>query len=146
MTSTLTLPSLDALKAQAKRLRATFGAQGNPIGHGQALELLAHQHGYKDWNTFHAAIGNRPPPTPVAIGDRVRGHYLGQAFNAEVIGVQALSSVDKFRITLNFDEAVDVVTFESFSAYRKRVTCTIDRAGRTAEKTSDGRPHLQLRL
>jgi len=146
MTSALTLPSLEALKLQAKRLRATLGTQGNPIGHAQALEMLAHQHGYKDWNTLHAAIGNRPPPAPVAVGDRVRGHYLGQPFDADVIGVQTLSSADKFRITLNFDEAVDVVTFESFSAYRKRVSCTIDRAGRTAEKTSDGRPHLQLQL
>jgi len=146
MTSTLTIPSLDALKAQARRLRATLGAEGNPIGHGKALEMQGHQHGYRDWNTLHAAIGNRPPPAPVAIGDRVHGLYLGQRFDAEVIGVQALSSQDKFRITLNFDEAVDVVTFESFSAYRKRVTCTIDRAGRTVEKTSDRRPHLQLRL
>ena len=146
MTSTLNPHSLEALKAQARRLRVTLNAEGHPIGHGQALELLARQHGYKDWNVLHAAIGNRPPAAPVALGDRVSGDYLGQAFDGVVIGVQALSSQDRFRVTMNFDEAVDVVTFESFSAFRKRVTCTIDRSGRTVEKTSNGRPHLQLRF
>ena len=29
-------------------------------------------------------------------------------------------------ITVDFDEPVDVVEFESFSAFRKRVTATID--------------------
>ncbi|NNG04062.1 MAG: hypothetical protein HKM95_08170 [Inquilinus sp.] len=144
--SSLPLPSIEALKTQAKRLRATLAADGTSIGHGRSLELLAHQHGYKDWNTLHAAIGNRPRPSPVAVGDRVGGHYLSQPFDGEVIGVQALTTPDRYRVTLRFDEPVDVVTFDSFSAYRRRVTCTIDRAGRTAEKTSDGRPHMVLRL
>ena len=48
------------------------------------------------------------------------------------------------RMTLNFDEPVDVVTFDSFSAFRQRVNCTVDETGRTAAKTSDGRPHLEL--
>ena len=146
MTGTSQLPSLEDLKAQARRLRATLAADGTAVGHSRALELLAHQHGYKDWNTLHAAIGNRPPPAPVAVGDRVHGRYLGQPFEGEVIGVQALASPDRFRVTLQFDEPVDVVTFDSFSAFRQRVTGTIDRTGRTAEKTSDGRPHMELEL
>ena len=146
MTGSSQLPSLEDLKAQARRLRATLAADGTPVGHGRALELLAHQHGYKDWNTLHAAIGNRPPPAPVAVGARVAGRYLSQPFAGEVIGVQALATPDRFRVTLRFDAPVDVVTFDSFSAYRRRVTCTIDRAGRTAEKTSDGRPHMELAL
>ena len=146
MTGSSQLPSLENLKAQAKRLRATLAADGTPVGHGRALELLAHQHGYRDWNTLHAAIGNRPRPSPVAVGDRVRGRYLGQPFEGEVIGVQALATPDRFRVTLQFDAPVDVVTFDSFSAYRRRVTGTIDRTGRTTEKTSDGRPHMELAL
>ena len=146
MTGTSQLPSLEDLKAQARRLRATLAADGTSIGHSRALELLAHQHGYKDWNTLHAAIGNRLPPSPVAVGDRVRGRYLSQPFEGEVIGVQILATPDRFRVTLQFDEPVDVVTFDSFSAYRRRVTSTIDRTGRTAEKTSDGRPHMELAL
>ena len=146
MTGSNTLASIEELKAQARRLRATLAAEGTPIGHSRALELLAHQHGYRDWNALHAALGNRPAPSPVAVGDRVRGRYLSQPFEGEVIGVQALATPDRFRVTLQFDAPIDVVTFDSFSAYRQRVTGTIDRTGRTAEKTSDGRPHLELAL
>lgn len=146
MTGSLSLPSIEALKVQAKRLRAKLASQGAPIGHGAALEVLAHHYGYKDWNTLRAAVGKRPPPCPVTLGARVRGHYLAQAFVGQVIGVQALSPPGSFRVTLDFDEPVDVVTFDSFSAFRKRVSCVIDAAGVSAEKTSDGRPHLQLRL
>lgn len=139
------LPSIDNLKSQAKRLRATLAASGTEVGHAKALELLARQHGFKDWNTLHAAVGNGPV-CPVSLGARVRGHYLGQAFEGEVIGVQALTATGRYRVTFRFDEPVDVVTFESFSAFRQRVSCTIDERGVTVEKTSNGRPHLQLDL
>ncbi len=145
MNDSLTLPSIEALKDQAKRLRTKLDSDGAPISHSRSLELMAHQYGYKDWNTLHATVGNQPPPCPVAVGTRVRGHYLGQAFAGDVIGVQVLTP-GRFRITFNFDEPVDVVTFESFSNFRKRVSCVIDRTGTTAEKTSDGRPQLQLEL
>jgi len=140
------LPSLDELKAQAKRLRHELDAGGTPVNHARALELMAHQYGYKDWNTLHAAIGNQPPPPPVALGQRVGGRYLGQAFDGEVIAVRAMDDGNHYRITLAFEEPVDVVTFESFCAFRHRVSATIDRRGVTAEKTSDGRPHLVLSL
>lgn len=139
------LPSLDGLKDQAKRLRARFAAEDQPISHSRALELVAAQYGFRDWNTLHAAIGNRPPFDPWQLGSRVRGHYLGQPFDAKVLGVQALTAqTGHYRLTLHFDEPVDVVTFESFSAFRQRVNCTVDETGRTASKTSDGRPHLEL--
>lgn len=146
MIGSLPLPSIEALKGQAKRLRATLAADGTTIGHGRSLELLAHQYGFKDWNTLHAAIGNRPQPSPVAVGDRVEGLYLNQPFTGDVIGVQSLVTPGRYRVTLHFDQPVDVVTFDSFSSFRQRVTCTIDRSGKTAEKTSDGRPHMELRL
>lgn len=145
MNGSLPLHSLEDLKDQAKRLRAKLEADGEPIGHSRSLELLAHQYGYRNWNTLHAVLGNRPPASPVALGARVGGRYLGQAFTGEVIGVRTLSP-DRFRVTLDFDEPVDVVTFESFSNFRKRVSCTIDGRGVTSEKTSNGLPQLQLRL
>lgn len=138
------LPSIGELKSQARRLRNKLEANGSPIGHGQSLELLAHQHGYRDWNTLHAAAGNRPPACPVVLGQKVRGHYLGQPFEGEVLGVQAFAHGDRFRVTLLFDEPVDVVTFDSFSSFRKRVSCVIGHDGKTVEKTSNGRPHLSL--
>jgi Glyoxalase superfamily protein len=138
--------SLDELKSQAKRLREGLARDGMLVGHSGSLELLAYQLGYKDWNTLFAAIGNRPPSCPVDLGARVSGEYLGQPFRAEVIGVGALGSDDRYRVTLKFDEPVDVVKFASFSAFRQRVSCVVDRSGMTAERTSDGRPHLRLAL
>lgn len=139
-------PSIEALKGQARRLRAKLSSDGEPITHGKSLELLAHQYGYKDWNTLRAIAGNNPPPCPASLGTRVRGQYLGQAFEGEVIGVQAITSQDRFRVTLRFDEPVDVVTFGSFSNLRRRVSCVIDSSGKTTEKTSNGRPHMQLEV
>lgn len=146
MNDSLPLPSIEALKSQAVRLRTDLNAMGESIGHSRALELLAHQYGYRDWNTLHAAVGNRPPPCPVNVGQMVAGLYLGQPFEAEVIGVRSFDATDRFRATFDFEEPVDVVTFDSFSAFRKRVSCTIDRNGKTLEKTSNGKPQLELRL
>ncbi len=91
-------------------------------------------------------LGRARPPIAASLGARVRGHYLGQAFEGEVLGVQALTPPGRYRITLRFDAPVDVITFPSFSNFRSRVSRVIDEEGATAEKTSDGRPRLQLRL
>lgn len=135
-----TLPSIDAAKALAKRLRLKLQEQGTIIGHGQSLELVAHQHGFRDWNTFRAAIGDRQPENWKP-GGRVRGAYLSHPFSAEIIAVEALQP-GWFRLTLDLDEPVDVVRFRSFSNLRRRVTGVIGPAGRSREKTSDGFPHL----
>ena len=138
--------SIEVLKKQARRLREKLEGDGLSVSHSKSLELLAHQHGFKDWNTMHAAAGNGPPPCPVGIGSRVRGRYLGQSFVGEVVGLQSLGAGERFRVTLEFDAPVDVVTFESFSNFRTRVSCIVDRWGRTSETTSDGRPHMQLEI
>ncbi len=138
------LPTLDAARAQAKALRATLAAEGREITHSAALELIAKSHGLRDWNTLHAAIGNTPPP-PVTLGQIVEGRYLGQPFTAEIIGITQLSE-GRYEITLDLAEPVDVVTFDSFSNFRSRVRKTVDAYGRSFDKTSDGVPHLALRL
>ena len=59
--------------------------------------------------------------------------------------VQALTAQPgRYRLTMKFDAPVDVVTFDSFSAFRQRVTATVDENGRTIEKTSNGVPQLEL--
>jgi len=138
------LPSIEAAKAQAKILRTRLAAEGLSVGHGKSLELIAHQYGYRDWNTLHAAIGNRPV-VPWRVGGQVRGHYLGQAFEAEILSVEKQGD-GWFRLTLDLDEAVDVVTFDSFSNFRKRVSGVVGPGGLSREKTSDGRPLLQVEL
>ena len=139
------LPALDSLKDQARRLRQALAETGETITHSRALELIARQYGFRDWNTLHARLGNRPPFDPWRIGSRLQGHYLGQPFAGEVLGVQQLQGdPPRYRLTLHFDEPVDVVTFESFSAFRRRVHCTVDETGRTTERTSNGRPQVEL--
>lgn len=139
------LPSLEDLKDQAKRLRDALARQGTHINHSRSLELIAGQYGFRDWNTLHAKRGNQPRRNTLALGDRVSGRYLGQDFKGQVIAIQTLTSAHGMvRVTFDFDEAVDVVQFDSFSAFRKRVTCTLGEDGRTVEKTSNGQPHMVL--
>ena len=133
--------SLEALKAQAKRLRQALAEDGDFISHGETLELLAKQMGFRDWNTLRASADRRPPP--LQSGMRVSGAYLGQKFTGALMGVETLSG-GRTRVTIDFDEAVDVVTFDSFSAFRKRVTAVVGEDGRSAQKTSNGRPQMEI--
>lgn len=139
---TRTLPSLPEAKAKAKTLRADLTKQGTEINHANALEMVAHQHGFADWNTFHAAIGNRPPDG-WTVGGRVQGQYLSQPFEATVKAVEILRP-GWFRLVLDLDEAVDVVTFDSFSNFRKRISASVGPEGTSRERTSNGVPHLQM--
>lgn len=147
--------SLPGLKAQAKRLRAGLQAAGTPVSHAQALELLAHQHGARDWNTLQAraagttpaipdpAPATRPDAPPFTLGDAVSGTYLGQQFTGQVRALSPLGA-GHYRITLHFDAPVDVVASESFSSFRQRIHATIDATGTSPQKTSNGLPQLTL--
>jgi hypothetical protein len=139
----MTLPSVSQLKSQAKRLRSALAAKGREISHGQALELLSAQYGFKDWNTA-SAIASRPNRRPFAVGDRVSGRYLKQPFEGEILSLSRVGPAGHTRVTLQFDTAVDVVTFDSFSAYRSRVTCLVGPDGTAVKCTSDGEPHLTM--
>jgi len=144
MNETTLIPSVQTLKAQAKRLRAKLENEGNVISHSVSLELVAHQLGYKDWNVLHAAAGNRQNDNPLYIGERVTGVYLGQPFTGEVISITRRQMPGRTRVTFHFDEPVDVVSFSSFSAFRQRVSCTLDQNFRTVEKTGNGLPQMCL--
>ena len=139
----MTLPSRDNLKEQAKRLRSALAAKGEKVGHSKALELVAQQHGYRDWNTLYAALGNGPQRLVLALGDAVMGSYLKQRFEGEIVSITALSK-GRREVTILFERPVDVVAFDSFSAYRQRVTAIIDDQGRAFAKTSDNIPHLVI--
>lgn len=136
------LPTLAEAKTHAKRLRADLAEKVTEISHAAALEMVAHQHGFADWNGLHSAIGNRAPDG-WAVGGRVQGRYLSQPFQAEVIAVEMLRP-GWFRLVLNLDQPVDVVTFDSFSNFRKRVQTVVGPEGVSRERTSDGVPHMQL--
>lgn len=135
--------SLDEIKRQAKALRRSLENDGQSITHSKSLEIVAEQHGFRDWNTMHAATGNQPP-IPFYVGQHVSGDYLGQPFLGEIISLSSIGGNARFAMTLRFDEAVDVITFEGMSNFRKQVNATVDRTGRTHEKTSNGLPQLVL--
>ncbi len=139
-----TFSTVQQAKEQAKRLRAQLVASGTVIGHGQSLEVLAQQRGFRDWNTMHAAIETRSLH-PWAAGDRVQGTYLAQPFTAVVISAQE-QDPGWTRVHLELDAAVDVVTSDHFSNYRKRIRGTVGPKGYSAERTSNGQPQLQIEL
>jgi hypothetical protein len=151
MNTSSMIPHIDALKQEAKSLRAEQAHDGTAISHSKSLELVAHHHGYRDWNTVRAASENQSSPAslaicPVAAGDRTSGLYLGQPFAATVLNMSPLESGDLFRITMHFDEPVDVVTHDSFSSLRQRVSGNIDRFGKSREKTSNGLHQIELHV
>jgi hypothetical protein len=138
------IPSAAQAKDQARRLRTQMAEDGASIGHAKSLELVAHQHGFRDWNTMFAAIGNGPPKG-WAIGDKVSGTYLSQPFAGHVVSISIVRP-DWFRLELQLDEAVDVVTSDGFSNFRSRIRGVIGPKGHSLERTSDGQAHLQIDL
>ena len=144
LTARCTLPDRRSLKTQAKRLRAALAAEGDFITHSESLELVARQYGYRDWNTLHAAAPARTLRQPYQVGDRVTGRYLGQRFTGVLLAVQRLAGGARHDLTLEFDAAVDVVRFDSFSSYRKRISARVNAEGLSDARTSDGAPHLVL--
>lgn len=133
--------SREAAKRRAKELRLELAAQGTRITHGQALELTARELGFRDWNTASARLSNRPEFKP-DLGMRVTGTYLKQPFRGEIIAAREMAGGTAHEITIQFDEPVDVVSFDSFSAFRSRVTVRVSTEGETWERTGDGERHM----
>lgn len=143
---TMAHTNIDAFKTQAKRLRRAMAEQGQEIAHSTALELVAKAHGQRDWNTLSALAQRDGEARGLALGvdQQVRGTYLGQPFEGRVVSLTRLPTDRLYRISVNFDRAVDVVTFDSFSAFRKRVDAVIDRNGVSPRRTSNGLPQMTV--
>jgi hypothetical protein len=140
MSNSIQSPTLDALKGQAKRLRAALAADGDLISHCEALELIAKQNGHRDWNTLSAAV--KQASQPLSVGATVTGRYLGQAFKGRLVQLSELGGGVRRKVAIQLDQPIDVVRSAHFSGLRRRITGVIDKAGVSAEKTSDGVPHL----
>ncbi len=135
------LHTRDQAKARARAIRAALAADNRDISHSAALERVAAEQGFADWNTLSARLSNAPE-IPLQVGDRVEGQYLKQAFAGVVLAVRSMAEGGALQVTIDLDEPVDVVTFESFSHFRRRVNATISPGGVSYAKTSDGVPHL----
>lgn len=133
----------DAAKARARQIRAEHAAAGDRISHSAALEAAARELGYTSWNALSARLSNAPA-RPLQVGERVAGRYLKQPFEGRLLAVRERASGDAFDVTVEFDAPVDVVAFDSFSAFRHRVSATIAKSGVSFNKTRDGAPHLFL--
>lgn len=138
---TPTLHTRDHARARARALRAERAQAGERISHAAALERVAHEAGFASWNVLSARLSNQPE-VPLNVGERVGGTYLGQRFTATVHAVRMVGAGEYYQVELALDEAVDVVTFPTFSAYRSRVRGTITPGGVSPAKTSNGLPHL----
>ncbi|RYG89896.1 hypothetical protein EU803_14830 [Loktanella sp. IMCC34160] len=138
----MTQPSLETVKAQAKALRQALEAKGTAVSHAQSLELIARQHGARDWNTLHARLGHCNAPTNLAVGTKVTGHYLGQRYNGEIVSISG--PVGHRHVEIALDQPVDAIQFESFSNWRHRIRGTLGKDGRSTRRTSNGTPHLAV--
>ena len=143
MSFSLDTPSAETFKLEARAYRTARSEAGEPVTHGAALEYIAKAHGYRDWNTARAALPDRVA-SPVQVGNRVKGIYLGQAFDGMVISVSLLANMQSYKVTIKFDEPVDVVTSELFSAFRQRVTATVGINGVSLARTSNGQPQMRF--
>ncbi|EJN22514.1 hypothetical protein PMI35_04857 [Pseudomonas sp. GM78] len=63
--------SIEQAKQMAKQLRASLEERNQSLSHSTALELVAQQLGYKDWNTASAMLAPAAPqPTPTVTFDK----------------------------------------------------------------------------
>ena len=144
MSFSLDTLSIHTLKAEARELLTARQAAGEILSHGSALEAVAHAHGFRDWNTAVAMLPERAA-SPLQVGQRVRGTYLGQDFTGLVLGVRIRSDMTHYEVTVKFDDPVDVVTSKLFSAYRHRVVATADINGLSPARLGNGEPQLRIR-
>ena len=135
--------NIDELKTQAKALRQSMAQDGHVMSHSKSLEVLAKQLGCRDWNTLSAIVGNNNAFS-YALGEAVRGTYLGQPFEGEIIGLRKVPNKQRFGVTIKFDVPVDVVKFDGMSNFRSRINIVVNKNGVSDDKTSDGQPHLKL--
>ncbi|MEL6416336.1 MAG: glyoxalase superfamily protein [Pseudomonadota bacterium] len=125
-------------KARARQIKAESGPS---MSLAAALEIVAKDMGFRDWNTASARLSNGPD-TNWQVGERVSGQYLKRTFTGRIHGVRELQAGSGYEVTIHFDEPVDVVDWESFSAHRQRVKALVSPEGISWSKTSDGVPHL----
>ncbi len=127
-------------KARARQIKAESGPQ---MSLSAALEQVAKEMGFRDWNTASARLSNLPEAA-WQVGERVTGHYLKRPFAGRIHAVRELQDGAGYEVTLHFDAPVDVVDWDSFSAHRQRVKALVSPEGVSWAKTSDGVPHLTV--
>lgn len=130
-------------KIHARRLRDALAAEGIALSHGKALDIVARQHGERDWNTLAARASAAATPEPVpetaaapfAVGDAVAGLFNGAPATGRVIGLAETIKRDLWRVTVKFSPPVDASTSANFRAERTRVEMIVGADGRSRRLT-----------
>ncbi|WP_277601776.1 glyoxalase superfamily protein [Brachybacterium saurashtrense] len=77
----------DEAKSAARALRRSLAASGIDISHAQALEHVAHQLGFRDWNTATAQLsrsrGGMGPAVPLL---RIQDEDIARRFYVDHLG------------------------------------------------------------
>lgn len=127
-------------KHQARRLRQALSEEGIAISHGKALDLVARQSGTRDWNTL-AANGKvetasiEGDTAPYRVGQRIAGLFHTTPFDARIIAVEETIKPELWRITLQFDPAIDVAMSPNLSMRRRRYTIVVGADGKSRRLT-----------
>ena len=145
-------------KAHARRLRDALAAEGIDLSHGKALDLVARQHGERDWNTLSARAGaaaNAPQTAPqiasgiasapFTVGDAVEGLFNGAPATGRIIGLAETIKPDLWRVTVKFSPPVDASTSANFRAERTRVEMIVGADGRSRRLTGTETGTMALR-
>lgn len=135
------IQSKDLAKAAAAIVRAEAAAAGRKVSRSAALERVAIGHGFTNWNALSARLA-KTADRPLQAGERVEGRYLKQPFTGVVVSAREAGTADALEVSIALDEAVDVVTFEAFSNFRRRIAATVSPGGVSFAKTGDGVPQL----
>lgn len=136
--------TLAAAKAEARALRARLAETGTPISHAQALERTAHAHGFRDWNTLRAALGDDWTAT-LRPGARITGRYLSHPFTGTLVDIVE-TRPGWHRLSIQLDTPIDVVRSDRFQNLRRRIRGVVGPKGHSTERTGDGVPQLEIDL
>lgn len=114
--------SHDDAKARAKKVRAILKDLGHDISHATALEVIARQFNFKDWNTCTAALEKRGLVLPIPAGWQSGGdlpdHYdigidqsiLHQGLHPAVIRYKQSAPIEA-KGYANFTQSFDPVDY-----------------------------------
>ena len=103
-----------SLRPSCARMRSEQAQAGETHSHSAALEHVAQQLGFRDWNACVATLAQSEARS-YETGDHVSGHYLSQPFTARILrATPAEGRPGWVQVELELDHPVDVVTSGGF--------------------------------
>ncbi|MEL6571612.1 MAG: glyoxalase superfamily protein [Pseudomonadota bacterium] len=116
-------------KLMAKKLRSALVGHDIDLSHSQCLEIVAQQHGFKDWNTAAAAIETHAAkPLPQLVlphgwkvsGTQARDYSIGLD-DSDATGAATIRALDKDAPHVGFATLMQSVVAAPFAGQRLRL-------------------------